>query len=33
VPNFITGEDGRRLEKIVWDSIKKHVNAGIPGAL
>jgi hypothetical protein len=33
VPGHITGEDGKRLEKLVWESVKKHVNAVLPGTL
>lgn len=32
-PAFIKGEEGQRIEKLVWESVKKHINEVSPGAL
>ena len=33
VPKFISGEEGQRLEKLVWDSVVKHLDEVAPGVL
>jgi len=32
-PEFIKGEEGQKVEKLVWESVKKHINEISPGAL
>ena len=33
VPKFISGEEGQRKEKLVWESVVKHIDEVAPGVL
>jgi hypothetical protein len=33
VPEFIRGVGGRRIEGVVWESVRKHANEVVPAAL
>ena len=32
-PGLIAGEEGQKMGKLVWESVRKHVNEVVPGTL